>query len=59
MADKIEKVKEPNAIQRFVRETVGELRKSLEQYSDDIPLEFVVNLFVGESEVILCNLFPI
>ncbi len=27
MADKIEKVKEPNAIQRFVRETVGELRK--------------------------------
>lgn len=27
MADKIEKVKEPNAVQRFVRETVGELRK--------------------------------
>jgi len=27
VADKIEKVKEPNAIQRFVRETVGELRK--------------------------------
>jgi len=27
VADKIEKAKEPNAIQRFVRETVGELRK--------------------------------
>ena len=27
MADKIEKVKEPNIIQRYVRETVGELRK--------------------------------
>jgi preprotein translocase subunit SecE len=27
MAEKTEKVKEPNAIQRFYRETVGELRK--------------------------------
>lgn len=27
MADKIEKVKQPNAIQRWYRETTGELRK--------------------------------
>jgi preprotein translocase subunit SecE len=27
VAEKIEKVKEPNAIQRYYRETVGELRK--------------------------------
>ena len=27
MADKLEKAKEPNFIQRYVRETVGELRK--------------------------------
>lgn len=27
MAEKNEKVKEPNAIQRYYRETVGELRK--------------------------------
>lgn len=27
MADKVEKLKEPNAIQRYYRETVGELRK--------------------------------
>lgn len=27
MADKLEKVKQPNAIQKWYRETIGELRK--------------------------------
>ena len=27
MADKLEKVKQPNAVQKWYRETVGELRK--------------------------------
>ena len=57
MADKLEKVKQPNAVQKWYRETVGELRKvTWPTTPEALKLTRVVLVVIGHHELPLWGL---